>query len=375
VPYREGKKWRATPKFRNVRGTTKICGTKKEAIEWERAEKERMKEIFSRKQKGLVLLGLTVKYLNYAQIHSQKTYQEKHSCCKKFLKELDNNILVEDITPEMALNYLLKQKKKRSGNAANKDRKNLLRMFNYGISFLELRDNPFAKTEKFPHDREPQYTPPIEDVLRLLAVCTRVERIFLDAFLQTGCRRSEAFRWTWHEDINFERKQVRVGTRKTRDGSMQYRWLDMSDELYESLWWLWVNRGKNPKLKPGQNKIIKRSPFVFVNDHPSQHFGQPYSYRQRFMKRLCERAKIKPFGFHALRRFVASLLDDHKVPLTIIQRVLGHSKPSTTDRYLTNLRGDIGMKETMNLLSIEGKKPQKNKKVHINGTHPKTKKA
>ena len=362
MPYKEKGRWRATPKYKGIRGRTKWCGTKKEALEWERQEKDRLKKSELRRLKGMDLLILTGKYLDHAERHSLKTYQEKRAVCRRVLKAWGKDMLVDEITMAMAETYLLKQKTKRSANTANKDRKNLLRMFNYGIETHELQSNPFAKTEKFPHDRAPAYVPPIEDILRLLAVCTRKERIFLDAYLQTGARRSETFRWTWHDDINFERRQVRIGTRKTKDGSIKFRWLGMSDELYESLWWLWNNRK------------FKHSPYVFLNDHPGPNYGKPFVYRQRFMRRLCDRAEIKPFNFHSLRRFVASLLDDHKVPLKRIQRILGHSKPSTTDRYLFNLRGDIGMKETMNLLSLEGEKSQKNEKVHIYGTHSKNKK-
>ncbi len=361
MPYKEGKKWRATPKFKGTRGRTKWCGTKKEALEWERQEKGRLKKIELRRQSGMDLLSLTGRYLDFAERHSQKTYQEKQAVCKRVLMAWGTDMLVDEITAAMAESYLSTQKTKRSANSANKDRKNLLRMFNYGIEIHGLSSNPFTKTEKFPHDREPQYTPPVEDVLRLLTVCTRNDRIFLDAYLQTGARRSEIFRWLWHEDINFERRQVRIGTRKTKDGSMKYRWLGMSDELYESLWWLWNNRK------------FKRIPFVFVCETKGIHYGKPYRYRQYFIKNLCERTGVKPFGYHALRRFVASLLDDKKVSLKQIQMILGHEKPSTTDRYLFNLRGDIGMRNTMNLLSIEVEKTPKNEKVHIYGTHYKNK--
>ncbi len=374
MPYKEGKKWRATPKYKGIRGKTKVCKTKKEALEWERQEKDRLKEIVLRQQSGMDLLTLTGKYLDYAERHSAKTYDEKQAVCKRILKAWGKDMLVDLITADLAIQYLNEQKRERSANAANKDRKNLLRMFNWGNEILGLSHNPFSKITKFAHDPKPSYTPPVEDVLRLLAVCTRSEKVFLDAYLKTGARRSETFRWQWHGDINFERKQVRIGTRKTRDGSMEYRWLNMSGKLYESLWWLWNNRGKNPKLKPEQKKVIKRSPYVFVNDHPGPNFGKPFKYRQRFMNSLCERAKIKPFGFHALRRFVASLLDDKKVPLERIRRILGHSKVSTTDRYIKNIRGDNYMQDTMDLLTIEDKTSEKNNKVHIYGTHSKKKK-
>jgi len=246
---------------------------------------------------------------------------------------------MDSIAADMAEDYLLEQKKQRSANAANKDRKNLLAMFSKGIKTYGLKNNPFIATENFPHDRSPQYTPPTEDILKLLAVCIREERIFLDCYLQTAARRSEIFRWTWVDDINFEKRKVRLGTRKTRDGSMEYEWLPMSDDLYDSLWWLWNNRK------------FKKSPYVFVDYRPNHpHHGKPFKSRQKFMRGLCKRAGIKPFGFHALRRYVASVLADiHKQSSKTIQRVLRHKDVTTTERYIQNINDDL--KSTMNLLS------------------------
>lgn len=64
---------------------------------------------------------------------------------------------MESITADMAEDFLLLQKNQRSANAANKDRKNLLAMFSKGVKTYGLRNNPFVATEKFPHDRSPQY--------------------------------------------------------------------------------------------------------------------------------------------------------------------------------------------------------------------------
>jgi len=47
-------------------------------------------------------------------------------------------------------------------------------------------------------------------------------------------------------------------------------------------------------------------------------------------------------GFHALRRFFASILSDkHKESLPTIQRLMGHASATTTDRYIYRIRGDI----------------------------------
>jgi integrase len=99
---------------------------------------------------------------------------------------------------------------------------------------------------------------------------------------------------------------------------MEYEWLPMSDELYDELWSWW-------KTRP-----IKDTPYVFVSTS-NRHYGKPFTTHRRFMKGLCERAGIKTFGFHALRRYVASCLaDTHKGSAKTIQRILRHKNVTTT---------------------------------------------
>ncbi len=38
------------------------------------------------------------------------------------------------------------------------------------------------------------------------------------------------------------------------------------------------------------------------------YYAKPYTTHRRFIPGLCKRAGIKSFGFHALRRYVASIL-------------------------------------------------------------------
>ena len=62
-----------------------------------------------------------------------------------------------------------------------------------------------------------------------------------------------------------------------------------------------------------------------------------YRARGRFMKKMCERAGVKPFGFHALRHLHASLLYNEGAELSVVQRQLRHTNPNTTARYLRSL--------------------------------------
>jgi integrase len=327
---------------------------KRDARTWEIATRRELEEAEAQKTSktatDMDFLTFSNSYLDDAKLrYTVKTYKEKKSLCKKLVK-LWGALSVQEITPEMIRQYLNQQAEARSVNCYNRDRKNLMALWTWGQEILEFPTNPVAKIKRLPHERKVQYTPPTQDILRVISAAKREERIFLNAYLHTGARRSEIFRWTWADDINFEKREVRLGTRKTKDGSMEFEWLPMSNELYEELWSWWKNRP------------VKDSPFVFVSTS-NRHYGQPFTTRRRFMKGLCERAKVKPFGFHALRRYVASLLaDTHKVSSKTIQRILRHKHVTTTERYIQNINQDL--KSVMDLLAKKGPHdgPHKTKK-------------
>jgi integrase len=66
-----------------------------------------------------------------------------------------------------------------------------------------------------------------------------------------------------------------------------------------------------------------------------------------------QRAGVREFGFHALRRYVASVLaDTHKVSAKTIQRILRHKNVTTTEKYIHNINND--MRSVMELFSDKG---------------------
>ena len=122
---------------------------------------------------------------------------------------------------------------------------------------------------------------------------------------------------------------------------MEYEWIPMTNEFFESLWWWWNNRQD------------AGSPFVFPEYYCPDEKGNNWKGEQRgnrWLRNLCKRAGVRPFGFHSLRRYVASALADlHKVSAKRIQRVLRHKNLATTERYIRDLNQDI--KQTLELLS------------------------
>jgi integrase len=74
-------------------------------------------------------------------------------------------------------------------------------------------------------------------------------------------------------------------------------------------------------------------PWVFCNPRT----GQPYVDRKKTMKRLCEKAEIPYFRFHALRHSGASVMENANIPVGSIQRILGRENRKTTEIYLHRL--------------------------------------
>jgi len=304
--------------------------------------------------------------MDFARRYTKGTYKEKLALTNRILAKWGGLTPVHMITPKMGLDYLTermeeeirqakdqkdkgieensdKKKKKKpprmKPNAANRDRKNLIAMWNWGKVFMGVEQNPFIKIPKFIHDRSPQYVPPRVDVLKLKAACSPEEYAYLGTLLQTGGRRSEINRLCV-EDVDFQNRKIRLKNRKSKDGSLQERWIDMSDELIAVLQqWL--------KVRP-----IKDTVWLFyVTDTRSRHYGMPYTTRRRFLRGLCKRAGVKEMGYHALRRHVASFLAAKGAPLKFIQDVLGHASIRTTDKYIYNIIDD--QREYMNMLSTE----------------------
>jgi len=280
------------------------------------------------------------KYLNYAQsMFVRKTYKEKRQVFRLFFKEINPAMPVNELKPADVLKYVVKQKEERSGNAANKDRKNLVAAWNWGMKYLNPPlpgPNP-CLVERMPEIRHPRYVPPEEDFWKIYAVAEGQNSVMLLTFLHLAARRGEIFRLTW-SDVDFGNDRIRLWTRKRQDGTFEYDWLPMTKELRKSLRWWWENRP------------IKESTHVFLcldeTAFAREYYGKPFVYRQHFMKGLCEKAKVKHFGFHSIRHLTASILYKLGYEVAAIQAILRHKSPGTTERYLRS----IGMERVREVL-------------------------
>ena len=206
----------------------------------------------------------------------------------KIVSTKEGSLLTTIIDSDTIEAYL---KTRPSNHNYNIHRKELRAIFNYGIKKKFLTGpNPCDDIEKLPSVQPTKYIPSEEDILKVL-VAAGDERPLLLVLLHTLARISEILKLRW-EDVNSNKSTIRLWTRKRSDGNMEYDNLPMNSDLQGVLWDLWQKK--------------EQDEWVFYNKKE----GTRYNRRAKVMPGICKRAKVKPFGFHAIRHFAASYLAD-----------------------------------------------------------------
>lgn len=318
MPYQEKNgKWRAV-KIINYEKRTKTFKTERQAIRW---EEEQTAELWQAEQENLVYVSLaewSVEYLEFAkeQYVPKTLKEEKIPAFNRLFEFVPSSLTVDQLTVADCQRMIMAQAKARSGNAANKDRKNLLAAWNWGIKVLKLpKDNPFADVALFPTEQQGKYVPPIEDFWKVYEVARPKDQVFLLTMLHTAARRGELLKLEW-EDVDLERGKIRLWTRK-RTGGKEFDWLPLTKRLRREL---------------EEHSKERVSELVFCRED-----GTPYKWRQHLMKILCERAEVKHFTFHAIRHLAASLMAEGGKDMPKIQMLLRHKNLMTTTIYIHRL--------------------------------------
>ncbi len=281
----------------------------------------------------LTLHNWLTDYLSYIQPRvSRKTYAEKQSASRRFLAQVDPGLPLKELDHNTVFRFLSRQGEIRSTNASNKDRKNLATAWEWGRKFLsgfpQDLGNLFAMIDKLPEKRQDRYVPPEEDFWAVLEQARGQDRVILLTFLHLALRRNEVFNLQW-SDIDFANGTVKIGTRKRQGGHVECDHLPLTRELKKELLWWWENRP------------MKRTTYVFTQIYQSESCwhepGKPFKKRQHFMKEMCALAGVKNFGYHAIRHLSATILFRAGYKLAVIQRILRHKHPTTTERYLQKM--------------------------------------
>lgn len=328
--------------------------SKREAYLWEEETRKKLEKELSQTNTVSLTVGEWVnQYLEEGeQRFSKVTFEEKKSAFKRFFNEsgLNKDSRIEDINLTICRNFLIKQNRERSGYAANKDRKNLGTAWKWGLDYLEgwpREINPVLAIKKFPEKRNPRYVPPENDFWKVFELTSGQDRTMLLTFLNLAARRSEVFNLLL-SDLDFNNNRIRLWTQKREGGNQEFDWLPMTSELKSGLL-AWLEERLNQPTEDKEHVFLCLDQYSFCGEY----FGRPFKHRQHLMAKLCEKAKVKHFGFHAIRHLTASILYKKGYAVSVIQAILRHRNPNTTTRYLRTL----GVEDTRSALEDGLKMP------------------
>lgn len=306
--YKHQGKWRFDFWKDKVRQRESGFDTKREA---KAAEAEARKNL---KGMNSAFIAICVSRLrDLKQRRTKKYFKENKWLIKKLIKLWKRNkkIIRKDVE-----DYLSAVANK-SHFVANKELRLIKALFNHGVERDMLSENPAEKIKYFSIDKRKKYIPPLADVEKVLSVVLEKQRLYLLAIISTLARVSEINKLRW-DDVRGDYLVLR--TRKSKNSDLTERAIPI-----------------NQTMKMVIEAMPKISEYVFC--HPVNK--KRYDYRSKLLKRACEKAEVKEFGYHALRHYGASKLADSGVPITDIQALLGHQRPTTTDIYLQSIRPSL----------------------------------
>tara|TARA_R110002095_G_scaffold191831_1_gene169523 strand:- start:380 stop:1537 length:1158 start_codon:yes stop_codon:yes gene_type:complete len=198
---------------------------------------------------------------------------------------------------------------------ANRIRSLLHIMFNLAIKWEIITGNPASALQKYREEKRTRWLKD-EEVQNLCIVLDsyrnqNIANIFR-ILLLTGARKNEVLKAQWNE-FDFKREVWTKPAHNTKQAKMEH--IPLSSQALELL--------KQMKLE------AEGSPFLFPGKVP----GQPLKEIKKAWETIRQSANIADVRIHDLRHTYASHLVSSGLSLSIVGKLLGHTKTATTQRY------------------------------------------
>lgn len=256
-----------------------------------------------KKAKTITFKELTEKYIaNYAK--QRDPYTIKH------LLPFFGNMTLAEITVETVEDYInMRLNREAKESTVYKEFALGRRMFNVARKKWKwVRDNPFADVEFPSYDNSRDRWLTVDEERRLLAATNQewLKEMIVFA-IHTGCRMGEIFSLTW-KDVDLQRKVITI--QSTKGGAKKA--IPISNTLYHLL-----TKVATSKVKHISGKI----------------FNVTRAALKDAFSRAVKKAGLENLHFHDLRHTFATRLVQAGVDLYSVQKLLGHERISTTERY------------------------------------------
>jgi integrase len=253
------------------------------------------------------------------------------------LDELGDEVTMADLDGRPGTEKIRRIIAKRWGSTSAARRANVISVFHSFGSWAEdealVADDPARRIKRPRRKRADVYRPSSAELELGYRATTLQERAPWLLMAGVGLRATTVCRAVW-DDIDLTRGRIRVAVKGGhRD------WMPLAPDVLEEL------RAVYTQLAPDGDD------HVFVPTVELEHGNQgrrriPFNPKTPstqktlwlLVRRVCERAGIRPLGPHALRHgFATRFLRDSDRDVMTLQKLLGHSKLETTRGYVRDL--------------------------------------
>ena len=295
--------------------------SKLQALQWESTVKKSQNS-----QPVLVLREVVTLFLvDKEKRIKPNTMIYKRAALRRFAEYCGKESLFESISRRQIESFLYHIADTVSPKSANKYRVELSALYAWAMRDGYAAANLARQTEPFATVKSVKYVPPAKDVRKVLEVAKEgFEQDFLTCLLHTAGRISEVREMAW-EDVDLDRRTVRLWTSKRQGGNREARTLAMSPSLHTTI------------LRRSEARTGAET-HVFTDETTGKPYTRTCNRIKWLMRDLCRRAGVAQFGAHCLRHYLATHFDDpHRA-----QKILGHMNLRTTEIYLHDLGVDRG---------------------------------
>jgi integrase len=311
--------------YRGRRQREKVGPSKGQAVQ---ALAVRKSEIAQGKFKLLPKRGAPIfdvladKYSELVSIHKRGHHVEKHIL--KALKAYFGKYRVSDLTAEDAEKYKTKRSQVVRPATVNRGLTLAKHMLAKAVEWEMIAENPFRGVRNLDVPKRDERVLSANEEVKLLAACDRVRSRLLRPLvvlaLNTGMRRGELLGLEWSR-VDFDQRTVRIINAKSETGR---RVIPMNGTVHSLLSDL-ANRAASPLVFPSNRKP-----------------GEKLLDLKKGFKKAVQLAGIQKLRFHDTRHTFATRLIRAGVDIITVQKLLGHSKITMTERYAHSL-ADVKM--------------------------------
>ena len=199
---------------------------------------------------------------------------------------------------------------------ANRTLALMSKMFELSVRWALRSDNPARGVEKFTEEKRDRWLADDELQRLLVALSEHPNQVAANAIrlqLLTGARIGEVLTAKW-EDIDLERGVWTKPSHHTKQKRREH---------------LPISSATRNLLAAMRIANSSESRWLFPGRFPDQ----PYKDLKKFWRSVTQAAGLKDYRIHDNRHTHASHLVSSGLKLPIVGRLLGHTNPSTTQRY------------------------------------------